>query len=57
MDAISGDLYVSATKAALRLIGMSAGDPRPPRMPLPDVNVTALRQVLNDLDILDDEAA
>ena len=57
MDAISGDLYVSATKAALRLIGMSTGDPRPPRLPLPDVNVAALQQVLSDLDILDEKAA
>jgi len=57
MDAISGDLYVSATKAALRLIGMSTGDPRPPRLPLPEANVAALRQVLSELDVLDEKAA
>ncbi len=57
MNAISGDLYVSATKTALRLIGMSTGDPRPPRLPLPDANVASLRQVLSKLNVLDDKAA
>ncbi len=57
LDALSGDLYVSATKAALRLIGMSAGDPRPPRLPLPEADVAALRQVLSNLDVLEEKAA
>ena len=57
LDAISGDLYVSATKAAMRLIGMSVGDPRPPRRPLPEADVDALRQVLSNLDVLEEQAA
>lgn len=57
LDALSGDLYVSATKAALRLIGMSVGDPRPPRLLLPEADVSALRQVLSNLDVLEQEAA
>jgi 4-hydroxy-tetrahydrodipicolinate synthase len=42
LDALSGDLYVSATKAALKLIGMPVGDPRPPRLPLPDSRIEGL---------------
>lgn len=57
LDAISGDLYVSATKAAMRLIGMSVGDPRAPRLPLPEADVDALRQVLSNLDVLEEKAA
>ena len=57
LDAISGDLYVSATKAAMRLIGMSVGDPRAPRRPLPETDVDALRQVLSNLDVLEEQAA
>ncbi len=57
LDAISGDLYVSATKAAMRLIGMSVGDPRPPRLPLPEADVAALRQALSNLDVLEEKAA
>lgn len=57
LDAISGDLYVSATKAAMRLIGMPVGDPRPPRLPLPEANVAVLRQVLSNLDVLEEKAA
>ncbi len=57
LDAISGDLYVSATKAAMRLIGMSVGDPRAPRRPLPEADVDALRQVLSNLDVLEEQAA
>ncbi|MEM7567827.1 MAG: dihydrodipicolinate synthase family protein [Pseudomonadota bacterium] len=32
---VGGHRYVSATKAALRLIGHEVGDPRAPRLPLP----------------------
>ncbi len=57
LDAISGDLYVSATKAAMGLIGMPVGDPRPPRLALPKAEVAALRQVLSNLDALEEKAA
>ena len=57
LDAISGDLYVSATKAALNLIGMPMGQPRPPRLPLPAAQVAGLRRVLIELGALKDKAA
>ena len=57
LDAISGDRYVSATKAALRLIGMPVGDPRPPRLALPEGKVDGLRRVLSDLGVLKEIAA
>lgn len=57
LDAISGDLYVSATKVALRLIGMPVGDPRPPRLALPEGKVAGLRRVLSDLGVLKGIAA
>ncbi len=52
LDAISGDLYVSATKAALAMRGMSVGDPRPPRLPLPMHKIVPLRRVLDELGLL-----
>ena len=57
LDAIDGDLYVSATKAALALIGRPVGPPRMPRMPLPEASVAALRRVLADLGVLAEKAA
>jgi 4-hydroxy-tetrahydrodipicolinate synthase len=53
MDAIAGDLYVGATKAAMKLIGMPAGDPRPPRLPLPQSLVPKLRSALSELGLTD----
>ena len=50
LDAISGDLYVSATKAAMAIVGMPAGAPRPPRLPLPAPQVATLERVLANLD-------
>ena len=50
LDAISGDLYVSATKAAMEIAGMPVGPPRPPRLPLPAPQTTALRRILAGLD-------
>ncbi|HWL55633.1 MAG TPA: 4-hydroxy-tetrahydrodipicolinate synthase [Paracoccus sp. (in: a-proteobacteria)] len=52
INALAGDLYVSATKAAMRLIGQPMGDPRPPRLPLPADARARLRGVLADLDLL-----
>lgn len=57
LDAISGDLYVSATKAALNLIGMPVGHPRGPRLPLPQAKIPALRRVLIELGALKEKAA
>jgi len=49
LDALAGDLYVSATKAAMTHIGRPVGQPRAPRLPLPDDRHPALLQVLKDL--------
>ena len=57
LDAISGDLYVSATKAAMGLIGMPVGIPRLPRLPLGDAAMANLGQVLSDLGVLKEKAA
>lgn len=57
LDALSGDLYVSATKAALGLAGMPVGDPRPPRLPLPKARLEPLRDVLAALDLLETATA
>ena len=52
LDALAGDLYVSATKAALALIGPPVGDPRAPRLPLPAQRLGPLRSVLDGLGLL-----
>ena len=53
INALAGDLYVSATKAAMRMIGRPMGDPRPPRLPLPAGPEEKLRAILRDLKLLD----
>ncbi|MGO1766534.1 4-hydroxy-tetrahydrodipicolinate synthase [Advenella sp. S44] len=53
LDALSGDLYVSATKAALNLIGMPVGEPRAPRLPLPACRLAPLKSVLNGLGLIE----
>lgn len=57
LDAISGDLYVSATKAAMGLVGMPVGGPRLPRLRLPDPQIAGLEKVLSDLGARKQEAA
>jgi 4-hydroxy-tetrahydrodipicolinate synthase len=52
MDAIAGDLYVGATKAAMGMVGMPVGHPRPPRLPLPEEKLPNLRAVLSSLGLL-----
>lgn len=52
INALAGDLYVSATKAGMRMIGRSMGDPRPPRLPLPEDAQTELQKTLRDLDLI-----
>ena len=52
MDAIAGDLYVGATKAAMGLIGVPVGHPRPPRLPLPEALLPNLRAVLANLGLI-----
>ncbi|TKT69649.1 4-hydroxy-tetrahydrodipicolinate synthase [Aquamicrobium sp. LC103] len=52
LQALSGDLYVSATKAALAMIGQPVGSPRPPRLPLPETKTASLRQVLDGMGLI-----
>jgi len=49
INALAGDLYVSATKAAMKMIGRSMGDPRPPRLPLPEAKRAELEGTLRTL--------
>ena len=46
---VGGPRYVAGTKAALEMIGLPAGPPRPPRLPLPMAMRPALRQVVDRL--------
>jgi 4-hydroxy-2-oxoglutarate aldolase len=43
---LSGAYGVSGLKAALRLVGIDAGVPRPPLVDVPDAGLTALREAL-----------
>ena len=52
INALAGDLYVSATKAAMTMIGRPMGEPRPPRLPLPDAKRAELDTILRDLGLL-----
>ncbi|WP_146591159.1 dihydrodipicolinate synthase family protein [Puniceibacterium confluentis] len=52
INALAGDLYVSATKAAMAMVGRPAGEPRPPRLPLPEGRRTELRTILGNLGLL-----
>jgi 4-hydroxy-tetrahydrodipicolinate synthase len=53
---VGGPRYVSGTKAALRLIGMDMGPPRPPRLPLPEQDIPALSAVLRGMGLAPAEA-
>jgi 4-hydroxy-tetrahydrodipicolinate synthase len=48
---VGGPRYVSGTKAAFDIIGMSMGPPRPPRLPLPRGDWPALRRVLEEMGV------
>ncbi|ANT62626.1 dihydrodipicolinate synthase family protein [Salipiger sp. CCB-MM3] len=52
INALAGDLYVSATKAAMQMIGRPMGDPRPPRLPLPQAKRAELETIMTDLGLL-----
>lgn len=49
---VGGPRYVSGTKAAFALMGMAMGDPRPPRLPLPEADIPALAAVLRGIDLI-----
>jgi 4-hydroxy-tetrahydrodipicolinate synthase len=44
---VGGTRFVSASKAALKLMGRDVGEPRPPRLPLPARELPALIAALN----------
>ena len=46
LNAIAGDKYVSATKCAMAIAGMPIGDPRPPRLALPEADAANLRRLM-----------
>ncbi|MBT9386631.1 4-hydroxy-tetrahydrodipicolinate synthase [Pseudooceanicola sp. CBS1P-1] len=52
INALAGDLYVSATKAAMQMTGRPMGDPRPPRLPLPEAKRAELAAILSELGLL-----
>ena len=49
---VGGHRYVSASKAALSMMGMPVGDPRPPRLPLPDDERKDLAAILHNLGLV-----
>ncbi len=52
---VGGHRYVSATKAALSLMGMETGAPRAPRLPLPDADRPMLHAALEAVGLLKPE--
>lgn len=50
---VGGHRYVSATKAALAMIGFDMGAPRLPRLPLPDEEVGMVDDALRQAGLLD----
>jgi 4-hydroxy-tetrahydrodipicolinate synthase len=54
---VGGPRYVSGTKAAFEMMGLGMGPPRPPRLPLPEAELPALRRVLEELGLVPERAA
>jgi len=54
---VGGPRYVSGTKACFEMMGMPMGPPRAPRLPLPEAQRPALREVLRQLGVLAEEKA
>lgn len=48
LNAIAGDKYVSATKCAMAAVGMPIGDPRPPRLALPQADAARLHRLIEE---------
>ena len=46
LNAIAGDRYVAATKRAMALVGMPVGEPRAPRMALPQADSDRLARLI-----------
>ena len=54
---VGGPRYVSGTKACFEMMGMPMGPPRAPRLPLPEAQRPALREVLRAMGVLAEEKA
>lgn len=54
---VGGHRYVSATKAALGLMGFAMGNPRAPRLPLPASDLAELRAALDAVGVLAERVA
>ena len=48
LNAIAGDKYVSATKCAMAAVGMPIGDPRPPRLAMPDAEAATIHRMVKE---------
>ena len=48
LNAIAGDKYVSATKCAMAAVGMPIGNPRPPRLALPEEDAARLHTLIEE---------
>lgn len=46
LNAIAGDRYVAATKCAMAAVGMPIGEPRPPRLALPQADAAELHRLI-----------
>ena len=51
IDLVGGNRYVGATKAALGMMGLPVGPPRPPRLPARDHLHDWVRRVVDDLEL------
>ena len=49
---VGGPRYVSATKAGFEMMGLPVGNPRPPRLPLPEADRDALRADMEALGLI-----
>ncbi|WP_425049858.1 dihydrodipicolinate synthase family protein [Psychromarinibacter sp. S121] len=54
---VGGHRYVSATKAALKLMGMDTGNPRAPRLPLPASEMPILHDAMRAVGLMQEERA
>ena len=50
---VGGPRYVSASKAGLEMMGLPVGNPRAPRLPLPEVDRAELRNTLASLGLIE----
>ena len=54
---VSGHRYVSATKAALNIMGFAMGSPRSPRLPLPTNELADVHDVLRQVNLINGSGA